>query len=188
MFLAETVESLPIGAAELPETVVGPVIDRAAQRRITGCISLCCARRLCSADLGGLTDRGFFVPPTVFADVNPVHRMAQDEIFGPVLVVMEAKDFDQAIEIANGTDYALTGGVFTRSPAHIEQAKDRFHVGSLYINRTITGALVDRQPFGGYAMSGAGSKAGGPDYLLQFVEPKTVVENTLRHGMVPETL
>ena len=195
--LVETVESLLVGPTELPETIVGPVIDESAQRKILRYINPSPAhrqmerlisQRLYSADLGGLTDRGFFVPPTIFTGVEPMHQIAQDEIFGPVLVVMEAKDFSEAIEIANGTDYALTGGVFTRSPKHIEQAKDQFYVGSLYINRNITGALVDRQPFGGYAMSGVGSKAGGPDYLLQFMEPKTVVENTLRHGMVPEAL
>jgi RHH-type proline utilization regulon transcriptional repressor/proline dehydrogenase/delta 1-pyrroline-5-carboxylate dehydrogenase len=103
-----------------------------------------------------------------------------------VLVAIGAESFDKALEIANGTPYALTGGIYSRNPAHIERAKREFRVGNLYINQRITGALVDRQPFGGLRMSGIGSKAGGPDYLLQFLEPRTITENTLRHGFTPE--
>jgi RHH-type transcriptional regulator, proline utilization regulon repressor / proline dehydrogenase / delta 1-pyrroline-5-carboxylate dehydrogenase len=102
-----------------------------------------------------------------------------------VLAVLKAKDFNRALEIANRSAYALTGGVFSRSPANIEKARREFHVGNLYINRGITGAIVERQPFGGLKLSGIGSKAGGPDYLLQFLEPRTISENTLRHGFVP---
>jgi len=111
--------------------------------------------------------------------------LAQDEIFGPVLAVIKAADFDDALRIANGTRFALTGGVFSRSPTHIEQARRRFRVGNLYINRKCTGALVDRQPFGGFKLSGIGSKAGGPDYLLQFLLPRTITENTMRRGFAP---
>ena len=125
--------------------------------------------------------------PHVFADVAPSAPLAQEEIFGPVLTVLRSDDFEQSLEIANGTAYALTGGLYSRSPEHIEQAKRRFRVGNLYINRKITGALVDRQPFGGFKMSGIGSKAGGPDYLLQFVLPRTITENTLRRGFAPGT-
>ncbi len=103
-----------------------------------------------------------------------------------MLSVISAKDLDDALRIANGTKYALTGGVFSRSPSHLEQVKRRFRVGNLYINRKCTGALVDRQPFGGFKLSGIGSKAGGPDYLLQFVLPRTVTENTMRRGFAPE--
>jgi RHH-type proline utilization regulon transcriptional repressor/proline dehydrogenase/delta 1-pyrroline-5-carboxylate dehydrogenase len=102
-----------------------------------------------------------------------------------VLTVLRSAGFEQSLEIANGTAYALTGGLYSRSPEHIEQAKRRFRVGNFYINRKITGALVDRQPFGGFKMSGIGSKAGGPDYLLQFVLPRTITENTMRRGFAP---
>jgi RHH-type proline utilization regulon transcriptional repressor/proline dehydrogenase/delta 1-pyrroline-5-carboxylate dehydrogenase len=112
--------------------------------------------------------------------------LAQEEIFGPVLSVIRAKDLDDALRIANGTKYALTGGVFSRSPTNLEKVKRRFRVGNLYINRKCTGALVDRQPFGGFKLSGIGSKAGGPDYLLQFVLPRTVTENQMRRGFAPE--
>ena len=129
---------------------------------------------------------GYFIGPTIFRDVDPKSRLAQEEIFGPVLAVLKADDFDHALAIANDSEFALTGGIFSRSPAHIEQARKDFRVGNLYINRGITGAVVERQPFGGLKLSGIGSKAGGPDYLLQFVEPRTVSENTSRHGFVPE--
>ncbi|HWI41230.1 MAG TPA: aldehyde dehydrogenase family protein, partial [Verrucomicrobiae bacterium] len=110
---------------------------------------------------------------------------AQEEIFGPVLAVMRAKDFDQAIEWANSTRFALTGGVFSRSPEHLEKARRDFRVGNLYFNRNNTGALVERQPFGGAMMSGVGTKAGGPDYLLHFMDPRVVTENTIRRGFAP---
>ena len=99
--------------------------------------------------------------------------------------MIKARDFDEALELANRSSYGLTGGLFSRSPAHIEKARREFIVGNLYINRGITGAIVERQPFGGLKLSGIGSKAGGPDYLLQFLEPRTISENTLRHGFVP---
>ena len=103
-----------------------------------------------------------------------------------MLAVLRARDLDDALRIANGTDYALTGGLYSRSPAHIERVKREFRVGNLYINRKITGALVDRQPFGGFKLSGIGTKAGGRDYLLQFLLPRTVTENTMRRGFAPE--
>jgi RHH-type proline utilization regulon transcriptional repressor/proline dehydrogenase/delta 1-pyrroline-5-carboxylate dehydrogenase len=103
-----------------------------------------------------------------------------------VLAVMRAKDLDDALRIANGTAYALTGGLYSRSPVNIERVRREFRVGNLYINRKITGALVDRQPFGGFKLSGVGSKAGGPDYLLQFLTARTITENTLRHGFTPQ--
>jgi RHH-type proline utilization regulon transcriptional repressor/proline dehydrogenase/delta 1-pyrroline-5-carboxylate dehydrogenase len=117
--------------------------------------------------------------------VNPESRIGQEEIFGPVVAIMRAKDIDEALSIANGVPYALTGGIFSRSPENIEKAKKEFRVGNLYINRKITGALVGRQPFGGFGMSGVGSKAGGPDYLLQFLNPKSICENTLRKDFAP---
>jgi RHH-type transcriptional regulator, proline utilization regulon repressor / proline dehydrogenase / delta 1-pyrroline-5-carboxylate dehydrogenase len=188
--LVEATRSLPIGPAEAPATVVGPVIDAASCDRILSYIEggRRDARLLHSADLGALPDRGYFVPPTIFEGVPPEAPLAREEIFGPVLAIMAARDFEHALEIANGTDYALTGGLFSRDPTHIELARREFKVGNLYINRGITGARVDRQPFGGLKMSGVGSKAGGPDYLLQFLEPKAITENTQRHGFAPEPL
>jgi RHH-type proline utilization regulon transcriptional repressor/proline dehydrogenase/delta 1-pyrroline-5-carboxylate dehydrogenase len=117
--------------------------------------------------------------------VAPTATIAQEEIFGPVLAVLKARNLDQALDIAEKTPYALTGGLFSRSPANIARVRREFRVGNLYINRKITGALVDRQPFGGFKLSGIGSKAGGPDYLLQFVNPRVITENTLRSGFAP---
>src|SRR5690606_23418539 len=127
-----------------------------------------------------------YIGPHIFSHVRPDHAIAADEIFGPVVAIMHARTFDEALGLANNSPYKLTGGVFTRKPAHIERAKREFRVGNLYINRGITGALVARHPFGGFGMSGVGSKAGGPDYLLQFVEPRASAENTLRRGFAPE--
>ena len=121
----------------------------------------------------------------IVADVQPDARIAQEEIFGPVLAVLRARDLDDALAIANGTEYALTGGLYSRSPANIERVKREFRVGNLYINRPITGALVDRQPFGGFKLSGIGTKAGGPDYLREFLLTRTVTENTMRRGFAP---
>ena len=132
--------------------------------------------------------QGYYVPLTIFTDIKPEHRLAQEEIFGPVLSVMKAKTFEQAITLANATKFALTGGVFSRSPRNLDQARRDFRVGNLYLNRGITGALVTRQPFGGFKMSGLGSKAGGPDYLLQFMHPRTITENTMRRGFTPTTI
>jgi len=129
---------------------------------------------------------GTFIGPVIFADVPPHATIAQEEIFGPVLSVLKARDFDEALTIALDTPYALTGGVYSRSPAHIERVRYEFRVGNLYINRRITGAIVGRQPFGGLGLSGIGSKAGGPDYLLQFLEPRVLTENTLRRGFAPK--
>jgi RHH-type transcriptional regulator, proline utilization regulon repressor / proline dehydrogenase / delta 1-pyrroline-5-carboxylate dehydrogenase len=134
------------------------------------------------ADTG---EMGYFVAPHIFVDVSPDSVLAQDEIFGPVLSVFRAANFDHALEIALGVRYGLTGGLYSRNPAHILRATREFRVGNLYINRAITGAMVGRQPFGGSRMSGVGSKAGGPDYLLQFLEPRVVTENTIRRGFAP---
>jgi len=129
---------------------------------------------------------GHYVPPTAFTDVPRESRLAREEIFGPVLCVFRAKDFEEALGIALDSEFALTGGLFSRNPRHIEEARRRFRVGNLYINRKITGAVVARHPFGGLAMSGLGEKAGGPDYVRQFMDPRTVSENTARRGFAPE--
>jgi RHH-type proline utilization regulon transcriptional repressor/proline dehydrogenase/delta 1-pyrroline-5-carboxylate dehydrogenase len=131
-------------------------------------------------------DTGWFVGPTIVEVDDPSAPVARDEIFGPVLSVLRARDFDHAIELANGTEYALTAGCFSRSPVHLERAAAELRAGNVYLNRAITGAVVGRQPFGGYGMSGLGSKAGGPDYLHHFLDPRVSTENTLRQGFAPE--
>jgi RHH-type proline utilization regulon transcriptional repressor/proline dehydrogenase/delta 1-pyrroline-5-carboxylate dehydrogenase len=187
--LVEATKSLTVAPAENPGASLGPVIDAESQARILKTIEAGQreARLVHQTDLGGLAEAGFFVGPTIFADVPENAGIAQEEIFGPVLSVIRAKDLDDAIRIANGTKYALTGGCYSRSPSHIEAVKRRFRMGNLYVNRKCTGALVDRQPFGGFKLSGIGSKAGGPDYLLQFVLPRTITENQMRRGFAPET-
>jgi len=187
--LVEATKSLTVSAADEPGCSLGPVIDAESRDRILKTIEAgkTQARLAHHTDIGALASQGYFVGPAIFADVPETAGIAQEEIFGPVLSVIRAKDLDDAIRIANGTKYALTGGVFSRSPTHLEQVKRRFRVGNLYINRKCTGALVDRQPFGGFKLSGIGSKAGGPDYLLQFLLPRTVTENQMRRGFAPET-
>lgn len=185
--LVEATRSLKIAPAEDPGCTVGPVIDADAHQRIRAALDKGKneGRLVYGGEVGALQDEGYYLAPHVFADVSPAASIAQEEIFGPVLAVLRARDLDEALEIANGTSYALTGGLFSRSPEHIARVKRAFRVGNLYINRKITGALVDRQPFGGFKMSGIGSKAGGPDYLLQFLLPRTITENTLRRGFAP---
>jgi RHH-type proline utilization regulon transcriptional repressor/proline dehydrogenase/delta 1-pyrroline-5-carboxylate dehydrogenase len=181
--LVEAVRSLKIGPPEDPRNFIGPVIDAAAQSKIIGYLALGKREGKCVLEREAPI-KGFFVGPAIFIEIEPDHRLANEEIFGPVLSIIRAKDFSDALQIANRSAYGLTGGVFSRSPAHIEKARREFRVGNLYINRGITGAIVERQPFGGLKLSGIGSKAGGPDYLLQFLEPRTISENTLRHGFV----
>jgi RHH-type proline utilization regulon transcriptional repressor/proline dehydrogenase/delta 1-pyrroline-5-carboxylate dehydrogenase len=126
------------------------------------------------------------VPLAIFHDVKPRSRIAAEEIFGPVLSVFKVKDFAQALAVANDSPYALTGGVFSRSPVNLAKAARGFHAGNLYLNRGLTGAVVGRHPFGGSGLSGLGTKAGGPDYLLSFLLPRTITENNLRRGFTPE--
>jgi RHH-type proline utilization regulon transcriptional repressor/proline dehydrogenase/delta 1-pyrroline-5-carboxylate dehydrogenase len=188
--LVEAARAVKIGPADDPETVVGPLIDADARRRVLEYqrIAPTEGRVVLHGDPGPLAERGFFVGPMIVADVAPGARLAQEEIFGPVLAVLKAFDLDDALRIAEGTPYALTGGYYSRSPANIERVKREFRVGNLYINRGITGALVDRQPFGGFKLSGIGTKAGGPDYLLEFMLTRCVTENTMRRGFAPEDL
>ena len=187
--LVEATRSLTVAPADNPGASLGPVIDGESRDRIRRAIEAGKrdARLAYEADLGPLADDGYFVGPTIFADVPETAALAQDEIFGPVLAVMRARDLDDAIRIANGSKYALTGGCYSRSPDHLAAVRRWFRVGNLYINRKCTGAQVDRQPFGGFKLSGIGSKAGGPDYLLQFVLPRTITENQMRRGFAPET-
>ena len=182
--LVEAAKSLNVGAADDPSIQVGPVIDNNAQSKIKEYIAVGKEQSNIALEIEAPTE-GYYVSPTIFSDVEPQHKIAQEEIFGPVLAVIKAETFDRALEIANGTDYALTGGLYSRTPSRIDRAYKEFEVGNLYINRTITGAIVNRQPFGGYKLSGVGSKAGGPDYLLQFLDPKVVTENVQRQGFAP---
>src|SRR6266403_1290234 len=178
--------SLRIGNPEQPGIMVGPVIDEPAYRRILEYIEIGKKEATLAYQAKELPPHGYFIPPTIFSDVRPDMRIAREEIFGPVLSVLKVRDLDEALEVANGTDYALTGGFFSRSPDNIERIKARLEAGNVYINRSCTGAIVGRHPFGGFKMSGSGTKAGGEDYLLQFLVPRVVTENTSRHGFAPE--
>jgi RHH-type proline utilization regulon transcriptional repressor/proline dehydrogenase/delta 1-pyrroline-5-carboxylate dehydrogenase len=178
--------SLRVGNPEEPGIMVGPVIDEAAYRRILDYIEIGKSEATLAYQAKDLPPKGYFIPPTIFTDVKPNMRIAREEIFGPVLSVLKVRDLDEAIEVANGTDYALTGGFFSRSPANIERVKAQLEAGNVYINRSCTGAIVGRHPFGGFKMSGSGTKAGGEDYLLNFLVPRVVTENTTRHGFAPE--
>ena len=185
--LIEAAAALNIGLPEHPSTDMGPVIDQAAFQKVQSYIEI--GKREHTLSYQGHIPsglRGFFVPPTIFTDVDPASRLAQEEVFGPVLSVHRAEDLDEALKIANASPFALTGGLYSRSPRNIAQVRSEFLVGNLYINRPITGAIVGRHPFGGFKMSGSGTKAGGHDYLLHFTFPRVVTENTLRHGFAPE--
>jgi RHH-type transcriptional regulator, proline utilization regulon repressor / proline dehydrogenase / delta 1-pyrroline-5-carboxylate dehydrogenase len=182
--LVEATKSLNIGEAELPSTQVGPVIDANARDRIREYIEKGKAESQLALELPA-PEQGYFIGPVIFSEVSPNAVISQQEIFGPVLAVTRVKDFQEALAVANGTNYALTGGLYSRTPSHIHQAQTEFEVGNLYINRNITGAIVGRQPFGGFKLSGVGSKAGGPDYLLQFLEPRAITENIQRQGFAP---
>lgn len=185
--LADAVRSLTVGPPEDPAHFVGPVIAASAKERIEGYIEEGRREGLVVADLP-VPDTGHYVSPVVLADLPPESRVLREEIFGPVLSVIRARNLTGALAAANDSEYALTGGIFSRSPAHIARAGEEFAAGNLYINRGITGAIVGRQPFGGFRMSGVGSKAGGFDYLLQFLEPVVVTENTMRRGFTPEVM
>ena len=178
--------SLRVGNPEEPGIMVGPVIDEAAYGRILDYIESGKKEATLAYQAKEVPPHGYFIPPTIFTDVKPNMRIAREEIFGPVLSVLKVRDLDEALEVANGTDYALTGGFFSRSPANIERVKAQLEAGNVYINRSCTSAIVGRHPFGGFKMSGGGTKAGGEDYLLQFLIPRVVTENTSRLGLVPE--
>ena len=188
--LVASTKTLVVGDPCQPGTDIGPVIDREAAEKIRSYVELGHSegRVECGEEIpAGLEEKVGkpYVAPTVISGIAPGDRLANDEIFGPVLAVIRVADFDEALRVANQTDYKLTGGVFSRKPAHLEKAKKEFRVGNLYLNRGITGALVGRQPFGGFGMSGIGSKAGGLDYLGQFVEPRACSENAMRRGFAP---
>ena len=184
--LVSAAGSLRVGNPEDPGITVGPVIDEAAYRRILEYLEIGKSEATLAYQHTDLPEKGFFVPPTIFTNVRPDSRIAQEEIFGPVLSVIKVRDLTEAIAAANSTEFALTAGFFSRSPANIDRAKAEIVAGNVYINRSCTGAVVGRHPFGGFKMSGGGTKAGGGDYLLNFVNPRVVTENIMRHGFAPE--
>jgi len=187
--LVEAARSVRIGPPEEPGTGLGPLIDQRAVQKVLEYLPLA-QQEGTPALLPDPARRPGpnFVGPAIVRNIRPEHRLAREEIFGPVLAVLRARDFDEALAFANSSEYALTGGLFSRSPRNIAQAREEFLVGNLYINRGITGALVGRQPFGGGRLSGIGAKAGGPDYLLQFLSSSVISENTLRRGFSPDTV
>src|SRR5436190_1362230 len=178
--------SLRVGNPEEPGITVGPVVDQTAYRRIQEIIERGKIEATLAFQATNVPDKGYFIPPSIFTGVKPEMTLSQCEIFGPVLSVLKARDLDDAIRIANDTDYALTAGFFSRSPANIERIKAELVAGNVYVNRSCTGAVVGRHPFGGFKMSGGGTKAGGSDYLLNFLVPRVVTENIMRHGFAPE--
>ena len=188
--LIASTRTLVLGDPREPQTDLGPLIDSEAAGKIRRYIGL--GQREGRLEWAGEVPAGLeaavgkpFLAPHIFSGLPPEHPLAQEEIFGPVLAVLRARDFQEALHWANATKYALTGGLYSRRPAHLEAARRQFRVGNLYLNREITGALVGRQPFGGFGLSGTGTQAGGPEYLRHFVEPRCSTESTLRHGFAP---
>jgi len=174
--LQKRVEQITVGPAERSENFMGPVINAKAKKSILQYIEIGKAEGQLITGGGEPAGAGHFVQPTVIADVSPTSRIAQEEIFGPVLAVIRAGNFEDALSIANNTDYGLTGAVYTSDRRKLDKAAEEFFVGNLYLNRKCTGALVGAHPFGGFNMSGTDSKAGGNDYLLLFTQAKTVTE------------
>jgi RHH-type proline utilization regulon transcriptional repressor/proline dehydrogenase/delta 1-pyrroline-5-carboxylate dehydrogenase len=182
--LAAVLDSYEYGPPENPAHVFGPLITAEARNKSLEYLEI--GRREGNlAYSGRVPEQGFYCPPAIFTGIEPRHRLAREEIFGPVLAVLRAPSFEAALKLALDSDYALTGGVFTRLPAHLQLARENYRVGNLYLNRRITGARVGIQPFGGVKYSGTGVQAGGPDYLKQFLWSRVASENTLRHGFVP---
>lgn len=174
--LVEKTKQIKVGPSDDPSNYMGPVISQHAFNKIVNYINI--GKREGKLVIGGNGDcsKGYFIEPTIFTDVSPNARIAQEEIFGPVLSVIRAKDYEHALWIANSTEYGLTGAVYTSNPAKLERAKEEFHAGNLYLNRKCTGALVGAHPFGGFNMSGTDSKTGGQEYVLLFLQAKTVAE------------
>jgi RHH-type proline utilization regulon transcriptional repressor/proline dehydrogenase/delta 1-pyrroline-5-carboxylate dehydrogenase len=189
--LVEVARSRRVSPAEDPGCAVPPVIDGEARDRIEGMIRGAVEAGARVAYAGEISaeqaSAGSYVAPHILTQVHPDSEIAQQEVFGPVLVVLPYDSLDEAFKLANSTRFALTGGIYSRSPSTLERARREFKVGNLYINRKITGALVDRQPFGGFKLSGIGAKAGGPEYLPQFLISRAITENTMRRGFAPES-
>jgi RHH-type proline utilization regulon transcriptional repressor/proline dehydrogenase/delta 1-pyrroline-5-carboxylate dehydrogenase len=181
--LAGAVAVLQVGQADDFATDVPPVIEREAQQRVDRYAALAAEEGRIAARRDEVPDEGWFCAPTLAADLPRDSAVGREEVFGPLLTIESVPSVDAACDVVESLPFALTGGLFSRSPATVEEVARRTPVGNLYVNRGITGAMVGRQPFGGNRRSGIGSKAGGPDYLLQFVEPRVLTENTMRHGL-----
>lgn len=182
--VAGAVGVLVVGQAADLATQVPPVIERAAQARVNRYATMAAEQGRIVARAEGVPDHGWFCTPTVVADLPLGSPVVNEEIFGPLLTIERVRDVAHACDIVDGLPFALTGGLFARDPTTVQYVREHTPIGNLYVNRGITGAMVGRQPFGGNRLSGTGTKAGGPDYLLQFVEPRAVTENTMRHGLV----
>ncbi len=174
--LVERTKKITVGPSEDPGNYMGPVVSQSAMKTILDYIEV--GKKEGKLLTGGkrLAGEGYFIEPTIIADVAPKARLAQEEVFGPVLAVIKAKNYDQALEIANNTEFGLTGAVYSKNPEKIKKAEETFHVGNLYLNRKCTGAMVGAHPFGGFNMSGTDSKSGGKDYLLLFMQGKSIAE------------
>jgi 1-pyrroline-5-carboxylate dehydrogenase len=174
--LVERTKKISVGPADDPANYMGPVVSQSAMKTILDYIEVGKKEGRVLTGGGRAQGDGYFIQPTIIADVDAKARIAQEEIFGPVLTVIKAKDFDHALEIANNTEFGLTGAVYSKNPDKTRKAEEVFHVGNLYINRKCTGAMVGAHPFGGFNMSGTDSKTGGKDYLLLFLQAKSVAE------------
>jgi RHH-type proline utilization regulon transcriptional repressor/proline dehydrogenase/delta 1-pyrroline-5-carboxylate dehydrogenase len=183
--LKEAIDALRVGPAQQPGFDFGPLVDAQALAKVQAAMALGQEEGELLAQSSS-AEGGHFAPASVYMGISGSDRLAQDEVFGPVVALLRARDLEHAFELANDTPFALTGGFYSRSPLRIEAAKRRLAVGNLYINRTCTGALVERHPFGGFKMSGIGGKAGGADYLLQFVDARAICENDMRRGFAPD--
>jgi RHH-type transcriptional regulator, proline utilization regulon repressor / proline dehydrogenase / delta 1-pyrroline-5-carboxylate dehydrogenase len=184
--LAAHAQELLVGHPRDGEVDLGPVIDEESHQRLLAASQPDAGRMVHRHS--DLPDEGYFVPPTIVADLPSDHQLVTDEQFGPILAVIRGRDLDELVEIANDTPYGLTAGLFTRSARDIQRVTSELRAGNIYVNRGTTGAVVGRQPFGGFGHSGVGSKAGGPDYLHQFVNPVVTTENTVRAGFTPDLL
>jgi RHH-type proline utilization regulon transcriptional repressor/proline dehydrogenase/delta 1-pyrroline-5-carboxylate dehydrogenase len=184
--LVGATREIPVQHPRDMATLVGPLIDADAHARVRRYVDLASKEGKVAFTRDDVPSEGWFVGPTVVTEASQDARVVREEIFGPVLAVLRARDLDHAIALANDTEYALTAGLMSRSPANITRVAREVRAGNFYVNRGTTGAIVGRQPFGGYGLSGVGSKAGGPDYLHQFLDPRVVTENTLRQGFAPD--
>ena len=184
--LAGAVQVQEVGQASRFATDVPPLIEREARDRVEGYAAAAAQSGRIAARAEDVPDEGWFCAPTLACDLDPDSPVLREEVFGPLVTVEPVSSIEAACDVVESLPFALTGGLLSRSPATVEAVARRSPVGNLYVNRTITGAMVGRQPFGGNRRSGIGTKAGGPDYLLQFVEPHVVTENTMRHGLVVE--
>jgi RHH-type proline utilization regulon transcriptional repressor/proline dehydrogenase/delta 1-pyrroline-5-carboxylate dehydrogenase len=182
--LRGAIEVLRVDQADRFDSDVPPVIERSAQERVLRYRAIAAEHGAIAAEQTDIPDTGHFAPPTLAIDLPLGSPALEEEIFGPFLALDRAASIEEACDRVDALPFALTGGLFSRNPRVVSYVADRTPVGNLYVNRGITGAMVARQPFGGNRLSGTGTKAGGPDYLLQFVEPRVITENTMRHGLV----